>query len=480
VRKFVVGLVGKPSAGKSTFFNCVTRLQVEAKVGAHPFTTIEPNFGSGWWVPLDDAEDRGEFASRHGRDARGRRLLPLLVKDVAGLIPGAYKGLGKGNRFLNDLCDADVLIHVVDVSGSADRNGVAVGVGDPAASSPRDDVKWVREELHRWVFGNVAAKWRSVVRYAKHSERMAAERVHALFSGYRGAHSALSAAAVRAKLDLDKPQTWSRFDLHRVVAHFLSVRFPMTLALNKADKLVLGDGGEVAAQAAIEAARALAGDQGYAAVPCSAATETALLGLARAGAVAYELGESRPAEKDRTALLAHFGGDAAQAARRLDAFARVIAALGGTTGVLDCVSRAVALRRPLLVFPVADVRSGLPVGPAASVAAGNTGFAPGAFRDCLQVLPGSTVEDVYTALRRNELDMFSLDGDFVRAECGSMAGLQVVRQVGKDAVLDRSTRVVKILCNKKPVWQQAHARQVAASANTATQGTQGAGANAKE
>jgi hypothetical protein len=90
------------------------------------------------------------------------------------------------------------------------------------------------------------------------------------------------------------------------------------------------------------------------------------------------------------------------------------------------------------------------------------------------------VEDVYTALRRNELDMFSLDGDFVRAECGSMAGLQVVRQVGKDAVLDRSTRVVKILCNKKPVWQQAHARQVAASANTATQGTQGAGANAKE
>ena len=131
IRKFVVGLVGKPSAGKSTFFNCVTRLQTEAKVGAHPFTTIEPNFGTGWWASNDvhdidvngdgessvGTEKGGTHAARYGRDGKGRRLLPLLIKDVAGLIPGAYKGHGKGNRFLNDLCDADVLVHVVDCSG---------------------------------------------------------------------------------------------------------------------------------------------------------------------------------------------------------------------------------------------------------------------------------------------------------------------------------------------------------------------------
>ncbi len=104
----------------------MTRLQTEAKVGAHPFTTIEPNFGTGWWASNDmqDVSDakHGTFATRYGRDGKGRRLLPLLIKDVAGLIPGAYKGYGKGNRFLNDLCDADVLIHVVDCRSTLTLN----------------------------------------------------------------------------------------------------------------------------------------------------------------------------------------------------------------------------------------------------------------------------------------------------------------------------------------------------------------------
>lgn len=134
VKKFVVGLVGKPSAGKSTFFNCITRLQVEAKVGAHPFTTIEPNFGTGWWAS-NDLDDEDESKTEFGRDGKGRRLLPLLIKDVAGLIPGAYKGHGKGNRFLNDLCDADILIHIVDCSGTSDKNGVQVSGDDESASS---------------------------------------------------------------------------------------------------------------------------------------------------------------------------------------------------------------------------------------------------------------------------------------------------------------------------------------------------------
>lgn len=45
------------------------------------------------------------------------------MKDVAGLVPGACDGRGKGNKFLNDLLDADVLIHVIDVSGETDENG---------------------------------------------------------------------------------------------------------------------------------------------------------------------------------------------------------------------------------------------------------------------------------------------------------------------------------------------------------------------
>ena len=107
---YTVGLVGKPSAGKSTFYNVATRAALSrdgrlmAAVASHPFTTIEPNVGPGWWCTSIDNEysckggdgtcTRG---SRYGRSPNGLRYLPLIVKDVAGLVPGAYKG--RGNKF---------------------------------------------------------------------------------------------------------------------------------------------------------------------------------------------------------------------------------------------------------------------------------------------------------------------------------------------------------------------------------------------
>ena len=53
-------------------------------------------------------------------------MVPVQVLDVAGLVPGAYRGRGHGNAFLNDLCGADVLIHVIDASGATDAGGNAI------------------------------------------------------------------------------------------------------------------------------------------------------------------------------------------------------------------------------------------------------------------------------------------------------------------------------------------------------------------
>ena len=98
-------------------------------MAAHPFTTIDPNVGyclipaPPGSCPEDHQNSAGSFGSSHGRDASGRRFLPVLLKDVAGLVPGAYQGKGRGNQFLNDLTDSAVLIHVVDASGSADASG---------------------------------------------------------------------------------------------------------------------------------------------------------------------------------------------------------------------------------------------------------------------------------------------------------------------------------------------------------------------
>lgn len=123
----------------------------------------------------------------HGRTGDGRRQLPLLVKDVAGLVPGAYLGRGRGNAFLNDLCDADSLVHVVDASGRSDAEGVE---GGSMASEPLEEVGWVKREIHMWIFSNVRAKWDTVRRKAQMAKQslqlhgLAAERLFGLFTGY--------------------------------------------------------------------------------------------------------------------------------------------------------------------------------------------------------------------------------------------------------------------------------------------------------
>lgn len=73
----------------------------------HPFTTIDPNVGY-CLVPapigscpeedISSNEEKNKVACTHGRDSFGRRLIPVLLKDVAGLVPGAYQGRGRGNK----------------------------------------------------------------------------------------------------------------------------------------------------------------------------------------------------------------------------------------------------------------------------------------------------------------------------------------------------------------------------------------------
>ena len=229
---YTIGLVGKPSAGKSTFFNAATAFSRQRGDGAggveyraaasfskdsnnqakpnnpnnedstrillggasmapHPFTTIDPNIGYclvpapfGLCPEDDDALENGDknalYGSTHGRDPQGRRFIPVLLKDVAGLVPGAYQGRGRGNQFLNDLCDATVLIHVLDASGTADAQGnqtagsatdaddgdhqTDLGQSEAQFTNPLDDLAWIRNELVEWVYTNLMMKWETIRR----------------------------------------------------------------------------------------------------------------------------------------------------------------------------------------------------------------------------------------------------------------------------------------------------------------------------
>src|SRR5579875_136276 len=140
----LVGLIGKPNTGKSSFFSAATMIDVP--IANYPFTTIQPNVGIA-------------YVLKKCVCVNGIRHIPVKLVDVAGLIPDASKGLGLGNKFLDELRRADALIHVVDASGSTDKEGKAV---EPGSHDPSEDVFFVEKEYDSWMAGIIRKDWEKI------------------------------------------------------------------------------------------------------------------------------------------------------------------------------------------------------------------------------------------------------------------------------------------------------------------------------
>jgi len=132
-----IGLLGKTNVGKSTFFSAATETVVQ--IGNYPFTTIAPNVGIAY-VHTDCACKFFGIPHKNSLCLQGTRLIPVKLVDIAGLVPGAHEGKGLGNQFLDDSRQAEVLIHVVDVSGSTDIQGQPVPIG---THDPLEDIEFV-------------------------------------------------------------------------------------------------------------------------------------------------------------------------------------------------------------------------------------------------------------------------------------------------------------------------------------------------
>src|SRR3989338_2465575 len=151
----LVGVVGKANVGKSTFFKAATLAEVE--IANYPFATIKPNSGIGYVRVRDAAADFGKVSNpREGFVLGATRFVPIQMIDVAGLVPGAHEGKGMGNQFLDDLRQADVLIHVVDIAGTTNENGNPI---EPGSYDPANDIKFLEEELDFWYLGIIQKGW---------------------------------------------------------------------------------------------------------------------------------------------------------------------------------------------------------------------------------------------------------------------------------------------------------------------------------
>ncbi len=273
----LIGLVGKPSVGKSTFFKAATLAEVE--IASYPFTTIKANHGVGY-VKVDciDKEFDTQCNPNHGFCINHQRFVPIDLMDVAGLVPGASTGKGLGNQFLDDLREADAFIQIIDCSGETNAEGKIIEKGEDYEIY--EDILFLEKELDNWFYNILIKAWKSFSKKVEIQNIKFADAIINQFSGLKVKIEEVKKVLLKLSLP-EKPTAWTDEQLMQFASNLRKTSKPMIIAANKVD---MTNG--------LQNYKKLKEKfKDYLIIPCSADSELALRQAAKSGLIEYIPGE---------------------------------------------------------------------------------------------------------------------------------------------------------------------------------------------
>lgn len=314
-----IGLVGKPSSGKSSFFKAATMIDVP--IADYPFTTIKPNVGLGYVVTdCVCKEFKVKCNPQNSLCINGKRHVPVKLIDVAGLVPDAHLGKGMGNQFLDDLRQASCLIHIVDLSGRTDAEGKVTEGYDPC-----NDVRFLTEEIDLWFAGIIEKGLEKYKHKSKFSKTDLLETLTKQLTGLGITKEHISRTL--DSIDIDDTKKFS--------SELRKISKPIIIAANKID---LSESNENLKKMRKEF-------PDLTIIPTCAVAEIALKTARDKGLIEYDgknfsIKEQSMSEKQIQGLN----------------FIKTVIEKYGSTGIQECLNKAVFdVLNHIVVYPVADV-----------------------------------------------------------------------------------------------------------------------------